>query len=397
MNKQFQILILNLLIITANQINAKTWKYNLSKCPANGLVDVSKCLQKAINISQIKKERLFIPKGLYLISQPIILQSNTYIKAESAIIIPHLLDPIKSVFISNETYNITISGIIIRDNGYYSSHLSTMKTGNINESIKYIGFSNLDVGINLAKSNNVVIKNCSFIGIHNGIKIEEAKHILIENNNFINLGVGAIKIIKSSFIQIKSNQINEVNGNTVIGIHAQIKNSKFADGIYLENIESALISNNNIQNIHRIAIVVEGANANSNTQPKFINTDIIITNNQIINVNNCTGTEYNAGIWIEPYNNKNNIYYKTLNVLISNNFINNKNALSCQHPQYGIRLGAYYNIVMNNHISNFINHDSAAICYSFGNNIIKNNKFIANTTNIFHAHDNEKFSKLIQN
>lgn len=366
--------------------------------------NVQSCLQKEIIKSSQLRQTLVLRPVNYALDNPLYLNSNTSINGNGAVLSLKFVKPYQSAFYGESLSSVQILNLKLDGGGvYYESSF-------INPYYQpgkplAIGFSNTNNGIVIiGKSSNIIIDNVTMLNLHHGIYLDAISHsnyssriesVIISNSKFDNIGKAGIFLRNVSDAKIYKNNISNVNGNFVSGVAPDLRLTAWADGIYVRGLQDSKIESNIISSIRRIGIVLEGE-VGSSGEPITLNNNIVISGNQINNLHGSKGTEYNAGIWVEPYNNSASTkYYKTSKVFILNNLINNQFAVHGSHAQWGLRLGANYNQVVANRIINFMSEKSVGLTYSYGINIIKANHFESNTQNIFHAGDNKKNSTLI--
>ena len=171
----------------------------------------------------------------------------------------------------------------------------------------------------------------------------------------------------------------------------------FGDGVYLENSESVVIIKNTIKNVKRIGIVLDNR-ANSSGQLLVANNHVLIKNNIISNVNGCRGTENNAGIWVEPWQDSRN-KNKIASIQIEQNKIDNQYAITCSKYQFGIYSGADLSTIKNNYISNFSTQGnrSSGIRCAYGSCNIVNNKIYNTNIGILLSDTAESISYNLEN
>lgn len=349
------------------------------------------CLNDYIKNSKTKLIK--IPERNYVISSPIILTSNSVFDGSNAIFISNLTNN-KPMFLFESLNNVVIKNLRIIGNGAFLESSS--------QSVKLCGFSNGNSGLLLTNSKNIVITNISISGMEFGIFLNGSFqnpiiNIDVNNNMLSNLGEAGIRVVYGKNIQISDNQIERVLGNQTPCMPNWISNSKFADGVYLENSESVFISKNTIKNVKRIGIVLDNR-ANSSGQLLVANNHVLIKNNIISNVNDCRGTENNAGIWVEPWQESRNIN-KIESIEILHNKIDNQGAITCNKYQLGIFSGADNSIVENNEISNFSQQGkrSVGIRCAYGNCNIVNNKIYNTNIGILLSDTAESISYQLEN
>ncbi len=315
-----------------------------------------------------------IPKKIYEIYTPILVPDNLVLDGNGATFVSHLSND-QAVFEIKSKSNINISNLNIIADGKFVSG---------DENLLSCGFSNSNTAINIDNSKNVKIYNVKIHGFGCGINIGSGynklvSNIYVGNSQFSQLGQSAIRVVYAKNIIIENNQIESILGNQTKCVKNWLDNSKFADGIYLENVESVIISKNFISNVKRIAIAFDNR-ANSLGVIPLPNHDILVNNNKIYNFNSCRGTENNAAIWVEPW--QESTFAGIVNIDIKNNVIDNYGAVGCKKNQYGIFSGANKSIIENNSIKNINTNGkrSFGIRCAFGECLIINNN-ISNVNN----------------
>lgn len=365
--------------------------------------NVGTCLQQEIVKSSKLRNVLVLRPVKYVLNNPLYLNSNTLINGNGAVLSLKFSKPNQAAFYGESLSNISILNLKIDGGGEYSESSFINPYYQPGKPLA-IGFSNTNNGLYLrGVSKNIVINNVTMLNLHHGIYIDavssndyysRVESVTISNSKFDNIGKAGIFLRNVSNAKIYRNNISNINGNFVSGVVPDLKFTAWADGMYVRGLQDSKIESNTISSIRRIGIVLEGE-VDSSGKPVTLNDNIIISGNYISNVYASKGTEYNSGIWVEPYNNISlSNYYKTRTVYILNNFISNSNAAVGSHSQWGVRLGAQYNEVKNNRVDNFNNYGSVGIVYSYGINILRDNLFESDTTNTLQASDNKKFSHL---
>lgn len=349
------------------------------------------CLNNYIKNSKTKLIK--IPERNYVISSPIILTSNSIFDGNNATLVSHLTNN-KPMFLFESLNNVVIKNLRIIGNGVFLESSS--------QSVKLCGFSNGNSGILLINSKNIVITNISISGMEFGVFLNGSFqnpiiNIDVNNNTLSNLGEAGVRVIYGKTIQINDNKIERVLGNQTPCMPNWISNSKFADGVYLENSESVVIIKNTIKNVKRIGIVLDNR-ANSSGQLLVANNHVLIKNNIISNVNGCRGTENNAGIWVEPWQDSRN-KNKIASIQIEQNKIDNQSAITCSKYQFGIYSGADLSTIKNNYISNFSTQGnrSSGIRCAYGSCNIVNNKIYNTNIGILLSDTAESISYNLEN
>jgi len=294
-----------------------------------------------------------LKSNIYNIYFPIEIESNT------------IFDGNNSILISKLKYNDSIFNIRDKKN-IVIKNLTIKSFGNFNESFsngKFCGFSNNNSAININHSSNIEMENLNILGFNFGINIGSGydklvQNIVVKNSRFSNLGMSAIRVLYAKKVTIFNNKIEDILGNQTICTKNWINNAKFADGIYLENVESIEIYGNTIKNIKRIGIVFDNRVGPFGKLP-ISNNDAKIFNNKIYHFNDCRGTENNAGIWIEPWVGSNPGGIVNINII--NNLIDNINSSSCKNRQYGIFDGANKSLIEYNIIRNINQNNPRSI------------------------------------
>jgi hypothetical protein len=367
--------------------------------------DLTKCLQQEITLVAKSSQTLKLKHATYILNDSLMLLNNTIIDGNSAILKFKNYAPFNAVFHGESITNVTLKNMTIDGGGRFSESIFINPYAEMGKP-NAIGFTNTVNGIYLGGlSSNIKIESITFINMHHGVYIDavknqdfqmKAENLLIKKSTFENIGKAAIFLQNVTKALIKENKIVNVQGNFSSGVMPSINSTAWADGVYVRGAQDSIIESNIISNVRRIGIVLEGQLTQSE-KPITINDNVIIRANAISNVFGARGTEYNAGIWIEPYNNiLKTSYYKSNRVTIIRNMIrNDSTAFVGTHPQWGIRLGAKENLVSENTIIGFSNKGGVGIIYSFGENILKTNKFEKVRTAISQAADNRNYSSLM--
>lgn len=391
---------------------------------AGDIIYTDRYVQDRINSS--KSGLILLPAGKYYISSPLILRSDIKIIGHSTSLIPMFNLPFQSIFFGESISNVRISGITFEGRGvYYESkfinkyndfdfskvtrvNFSNPFLSNTRDTHIGIGFNSLDIGISLiGKNSNIYIYNNYFkslstgivIGDNNGSIMSPTEVVNINDNKFNNLGRAGVRLYNVNNLVIRGNLFSNILGNLVLGSESSISinDSKWADGISIVGSVNALIEQNIFMNINRIGIVLEGFLDVATNLPITINKNVTIQNNKFECMENSRGSEFNAGIWVEPYVNSNvTSFFKTESVVIVNNYFNNLNAKIGSHSQYGVRLGALVNIVESNQFFNYMTKISCPIAYSFGKTLLYENRFINTNSEICNLGDNKNHSALIK-
>ena len=388
--RQFLIIIVIVFCATTS-IGDSAGKMLIANCDYSGTRDQSACVQKYLDLSVKNNTTIYFNNGILLISKPILLRHNTNLIGNKTIFKPNFTKSSQCVFYGDSVSGIIIKNIEITGNGRYLPNKFISNYTNFNH-LSVIGYSNLDKGICISgKSSNVSLNNLKMSGVERGIEIDNGNinsnklihDVLISNNVIKNVGEVGIRVINTENVKINNNIVDRVLGNMDFSGDPKLANVKFADGIYLSGVKNADINFNQITDVRRIGIVLEGEEVNHKVLNK--NENVKIIGNKIYNVNNCRGTENNAAIWVEPSASAEDKYsYKTGTVTIENNMINNaQNATGCVNNQYGLFLGGKYNIVKNNTIINFKALHNYAINCNYGKIILNNNKLNNNRSDMF--------------
>ena len=343
------------------------------------------CLESYINKQQAKE--ISIPYGVYFLTRALVIPANTNLNGNGAVLIPTFNNMFSAAILINGASNINIRDITIRGNGVF-------KTGSLESTPNNIcGFNLFTNGIQVVNSKNINISNMRISGLYNGIVVMGndvdtlSENITLDNNVISNSGRSAITAVFVNKIVILRNRITGVLGNQVPCLVNWINNSKFADGIYLDSVRSTLVEENYISDVKRIGIVVEGR-LNQDHKIAFVNKNISIIKNIVLNMNSCRGTENNAGVWVEPCRSSPGNtckINKTIDVRIESNYISNINATSCNLFQYGVLSGADNSMIRDNTISHFQNeskYKGVGIRCAVGNCEIVNNRFINNDVGV---------------
>lgn len=338
--------------------------------------DSTTCLQEMINNNTL----VTLNDGTLLITKNIILHSNISIIGHNTVIKFKTSLAEQAVFRGDNINNITISDITIKDDGVFRNVLFQYPYDNNQFAI---GFTNLDRGIMiLGNSSNIILDKLDIYGVEIGIIIDNKRldklnyinKLSISNSNITNIGKFGIALFNCQNVNLKNNIIDNVQGNMFYGIAPVLSDTKFGDGFYLNGIINGNIVNNNINNVIRIGIVLEGR-LNNNSDVTNLNDNVYIANNNINNFYGSRGTEYNAGIWVEPATDATHLnQYKTNSVVIDNNTIDAGLKPRGSHAKWAIVLGAMNAYIMHNIIKG---GDIGIECYfgniTFNKNYLENN------------------------
>ena len=256
----------------------------------NGVADDTVAIQAAIN--SITRGTVFFPAGTYKTSANLALRSNVNMQGANAKITYTASWADYGVFFKGNTVsNIEITGFIFDGLGTFSSNTFPNPYGGGNS----VGFTNGQVGVQISNgSTNVKVHHNTFTGLGRGVLFADTTNNEITNNTFLNLGVVAVYAERVTYSTINNNIIRGVLGNLTVAGDTNLANSKYADGVYLYDVQQVTVDDNVIENIIRIGVVLEGA-----SPPVNVNTGVVVSNNTIKNMNSCRGTEYNAAIWSE--------------------------------------------------------------------------------------------------
>lgn len=259
--------------------------------------------QKAIDsLNASGAGTLLIPDGTYLwtVGSRVNLKSNVNIRGQGrkAIISVSGTHLNNTSLTQNEGYfdattisNVEISGIRIKGNGSWTATPFACPVGAGNA----VGFTNEDTGfLILTGCDNIRIHHCFFDGLQQAIRVGGSStntDIFWDDNVCENIGTGNyFQLINGG--SASRNRISGVYGNMTDDGDTSTASSKFADGIYIYITENFVCSDNVIDDVCRIGIVLEGDGV---TKCK----NIVVANNTIWNLHDAKGTEYNAGIWAE--------------------------------------------------------------------------------------------------
>ena len=325
-----------------------------------GVADSTTAIQAAID--SVTRGTVFFPAGVYKTSANVNLKSNVNILGANAkLTYTTSWANFGTFFNGSNVLNIQITGFIFDGLGTFSSTPFANPYGGGNS----VGFTNGHTGIQvLGGSTNINISDNTFTGLARGVLFGDSTNCDITNNTFLTLGNAGIYLERITFSTITSNIIRGVFGNLTVAGDTNLANSKFADGVYAQEIQQVVIDSNVIENIIRIGIVLEGSSPVV-TQ----NTGVVVSNNTIKNMNSCRGTEFNAAIWSEGG--------KTKDAIVIGNACINTGAVAGTLGAIGI-LGSNCTVV-NNYITGF-NRNGVQISTSgeiSGNQIIENFSGIA--------------------
>ncbi|MER2058999.1 MAG: right-handed parallel beta-helix repeat-containing protein [Niallia sp.] len=143
----------------------------------NGKTDDTNGIQKALNLAKNNEDivTVHIPKGIYKLSETLVVYSNTHLILEDGAII--LRDHLSSMLVNGEAnhnyYGYNGEGNITIEGGTFDGNIQEYPTG----------FN----GIGIARGSNITIKNVTIKDIAQGhaIDINASKNVLIENCKFI--------------------------------------------------------------------------------------------------------------------------------------------------------------------------------------------------------------------
>lgn len=372
-------------------------------CIFSAKADVGNCdlykdtdfLESFIKYSE--SEYINLPAGNYCLNHPIRIKNNITVKGNGTVIVPLFDDRYSAAILLEDVKNVKLENIKIMGRGKFIDSPQVTESNSC-------GFNLKTNGIQITKSNNIWINNIVIAGVYSGIIImgESAqslvRNVYIESNTIFDVGRSGITIAFAEKINVNSNTVEHVLGNNTNCQAGWRSSAKFADGIYLDSVRNVTVANNNISDVKRIGIVVEGR-TNESKNLVMSNDNIYIGNNFITNVNDCRGTENNAGIWIEPWlcvSDNKITSNKTINAVIEKNVINNEGAQGCHLFQYGILAGANENIIRDNVINGFLSDSMGrgiGIRCALGHCTIAKNKIIQNDI-AFMFNDNKKISNV---
>jgi hypothetical protein len=289
----------------------------------DGVTDDAAAIQAAIDA--VSNGTVYFPQGAYLMLSTANLKSNVSLEGNSAKILygaSASWDYYTGFFTGTGVSNVQIFGFVFDGQGSWTSTPFANPYGGGNS----VGFTNAQAGVRLVAScSNIRIYNNSFLNIGEGTHIISSMQIDVSNNYFNNIGNAAVDYQNCQDLTITNNIIKAVLGNLTDAGDTTVANSKFADGVYCYSSQNCVISNNTIENIIRIGVVLEGDGSS-------LCSNIVISNNTIKNLNSCRGTEYNAAIWAEGGK-------IDITCLAIGNVCNNNNATAGTLAGIGIQAG----------------------------------------------------------
>lgn len=294
----------------------------------DGITDDTIAIQNAINFAGLRQGQLEFVKGKnYLIKSQLTLFSNISLIGNKCNIISGITVSGSSIFLGSNITNLNISDFNFNMSGMWTStpFPNPYAAGNS------VGFTNNTTAIILLDCSYADISDNNILGFSIGVKILGGNEVNTRNNRINNCGTAGVYYAEgtvnpqSSNCIIQNNFVSNVLGNLTTAGDTNISNSKFADGIYAQNVYNLNILNNQVFTVSRIGITIEGLSIG------IQNEGVVINDNIVKNCNNAQGTEYNAGIWVEPG--------KTSDVVINNNVLDNTiaGATNGSNPPIGIR------------------------------------------------------------
>ncbi len=324
----------------------------------DGSTDDTTAIQSAITALS-SGGTVYFPPGNYYITAQLTLLSNIRVTgAKGATIKPVLTGKGASdnnIFRIATLSNIMIDHIKIDGAGTWTATPFANPLGGGNS----VGFTNALLGAYITASSNIYIQNCEFTGLAVAISTATACSYLFINKNYVHgNGTSGFTIHTTDDSIITGNNISNILGNMTAAGSTDTDNSKFADGILMADCHEMNVTNNRIANCKRIGIVVEGLATDDCD-------NIVISDNNITNMNTSRGTESNAAIWVEGG--------KTVQdgVLIENNHCDNTSAAAGANSMIGIRGQA--SVVKGNTIRAFDTYGFLGQNSKFENNTVTKN------------------------
>lgn len=241
----------------------------------DGITDDTAALQAALNAGV----SLLFPDGVYKTTAQLTMsaKSNILLKGDNATIYTTANGDVTKyiLFVSGCSF-ITVQGIKFQTNGTLLDNYPTDSGG----------ITNATNGIRFDSTTDSEITNCYFYRVNTAIEARYGSdRCSISNNQIFEVGRKGIGIYDTQFTNLVNNIINYVSGD--------YGNKKFSDGIYYTSSTDSICSDNNIYDVRRIGVVVEGDGVN-------LCKNIQISNNRIDYAHGSLSTELNAGVWIEP-------------------------------------------------------------------------------------------------
>ena len=319
-------------------------------------VDNTLALQNAINSGQ----PLYLPKGTYIISKPLIKSTGTLIiKGENAIIqlshsFPAGVGIFNAAFVLSNLTNINIDGLTIDGNRAKLKNAGQDWTNYI-MGIQISDCSNIEltnchivnapsISFSINNSNSIKLDNCSSKnGMYHGICFQYCKNAVVSNCTIIGIGnqgtngkIGGIGILgtgcdnmtfNNNYIENASDTGTKTEGsNNVTWIGNTVKNSG-KDGIKFQN----LLGEDQVYSGHSQVKTVHGGKIINNIVEKIYNgrsdgsslIQVWGAGNVIVSGNSITGGSKNGqedGICVWS-----NTDVKANNITVYNNKITNTN------------------------------------------------------------------------
>lgn len=137
----------------------------------------------------------------------------------------------------------------------------------------------------------VKIQDCFSLTVNKGFHLVGGDHIILTNCFAKGTGRYGVGVIECNDVVVSNNAVEFVTGN--------YSNAKFADGIYIYASQDVVCSGNVVHDVRRILIVLE---ENTAIAPgsRSRNKNVLVEGNNISYARESIGTEFNAGIWVEP-------------------------------------------------------------------------------------------------
>lgn len=291
----------------------------------NGLVDDTNAIKNALKVANC----VYLPEGVYRISNPIELKSNMIIYGKNAKIITDNPIIFKGVNLENvKILNLTLESLV-----------DTSNTINMKENVNdERGYNLLNAIITINNSKDVKVESCKVIGGFTGILVSESENVLVKGNEVTLSSHIGVCLSRSDFrclenyihdlkdydvahpkylIQATDNENKAYQDYSVIDNNI-LKNNPCWDAIMSHRYTKLKITNNIMENV-RNGVDLTGVSAD------YVFKDVLIADNLI------SGTSENK--WSTPSLNHGISLLHTAgtikDVVVSNNIIKNFGLFEC--------------------------------------------------------------------